>query len=638
MMRVNDTTSSDAASSQKRAVVNGIGIFHSWPRNFPNPRDALFDLIDNAVDAAHDHGRIDIAADERGSGVVLLNSCAAPVKPLWKVLELYTSEKQSTGAVGENGIGLKQGVVTLANVAFLISKNHHSKYSLGIVAHCLQSESACWLPSFEFKSQLGTNLEQELLTTLGSHPKLRECVTLYGDSFLDGVRRLSKVMLHMDNAKLGWTQYPHVFCLLLHGLKHGETLVPHERVRELLEKTKADLPKHYLHIPKSILVTVGTSIVHFNYWQTRLVEMTTFDVDVNKSVLMEEDAFWQHPKKAYDPSQYYPIRIYVGFDALRAADETQPSTGSLYIYSRTCGRLIRHSPDARGEINVSNGGTDYCQGLTIILDDRCGQLPLNPTKHDVAFSEHADGVIHRANLYCYINIVTRFYYNYFKESYFFKKKADISEALKEMVPQVRRAIALAYQDYKPISQCHFNTFSNFMRKVGAVKNSKITRMVPFKDVALNKGNDTLVRFTKRDPPGVSVISDASVVSPEPVTSTTRVDTQSKRISRDTNDKEASLAAPSLVERSQYTSPMSDGSFTVKKRPRLLPSEERISEEAMMKRVALLEHEVAQLKRHIVTQKKLENEIVQLKDALARQNEIVARLNARFKDYSQIYTC
>ncbi len=636
-MSMNDNTSGDIASGKKRAVVNGIGIFHSWPRNFPNPRDAMFDLIDNAVDAATDHGRIWMAADDRGSGVILLNSCAAPVKPLRKVLELYTSEKQYTGAVGENGIGLKQGVVTLANISFLISKNH-SKFSLGIVAHCLQSESACWLPSFEFKSKVGSDLEQELFTILDSHPKLRQCVTLYGDSFLDGLRRLSKVMLHMDNAKRGWKQYPHVFCLLLHDLKHGETLIPHERVRNLLEQTKTDLPKHYLHIPKNILVTVGTSIVKFNYWQPRLVEMTTFDVHVNKSMLMEEDAFWQHPKKAHDPSQYYPIRIYMGFDALRAADETQPSTGSLYIYSRMCGRLIRHSPDARGEINVSNGGTEYCQGLTIILDDRHGQLPLNPTKHDIAFSEHADGVIHRANLYCYINIVTRFYYNYFKESYFLKKKADISEALKEMVPRVKRAIALANQDYKPISHCHFNSFSNFIRKLGAVKNSKITRLVPFKDVALNKGNDTVVCFTKQDPPDVSVISVASVVSSEPVTSTAGLSTKFERTSRDTNDKEASSAAPSLVERSPYTSPLSDSSSTLRKRPRLLPVEERSKEEALLKRVASLENEVAQLKERVVSQEKLENEIAQLKDVMARQNEIVARLNARFKDYSQIYLC
>ncbi|GAX24076.1 hypothetical protein FisN_9Hh327 [Fistulifera solaris] len=633
-MRVNETTpSSDtAAPSKKRAVVNGIGIFHSWPRNFPNPRDAMFDLIDNAVDAAHDHGRIWLAADDRGSGVVLLNSCAAPVKPLKKVLELYTSEKQATGAVGENGIGLKQGVVTLANVAFVISKNH-SKYSLGIVAHCLQSESACWLPSFEFKSKAGPDLEQELFTTFDSDSKLRHCVTLYGDSFLGGVRRLSKVMLHMDNAKRGWKQYPYVFCLLLHDLKHGETLVPHERVRDLLEQTKADLPKHYLHIPKSILVTVGTSIVKFNYWQPRLVEMTTFDVHVNKSVLMEEDAFWQHPRKAHDPSQYYPIRIYMGFDALRAADETQPSTGSLYIYSRTCGRLIRHSPDARGEINVTNGGTEYCQGLTILLDDRHGQLPLNPTKHDVAFSEHADGVIHRANLFCYINIVTRFYYNYYKESYFYKRKKDISEALKEMVPRVRRAIALANQDYKPISQCHFNSFSNLIRKLGAVKNNRITRLVPFKDVAISKGNDTVVCFTKQDPPQVSV---ASVVSPDQVPSTACVFTDPKRPLHNTKEKEASSAAPAPVERSPFLSPVSDDSFTLRKRPRL--SEEKSNEEALMKRVAALESEVAQLKERVVTQEKLENEIADLKDAMARQNEIVARLNARFKDYTKVCLC
>jgi hypothetical protein len=265
------------------------------------------------------------------------------------------------------------------------------------------------------------------------------------------------------------------------------------------------------------------------------------------------------------------------------------------------------------------------------LDDRHGQLPLNPTKHDVAFSEHADGVIHRANLFCYINIVTRFYYNYYKESYFFKRKKDISEALKEMVPRVKRAIALANQDYKPISQCHFNSFSNLIRKLGAVKNNRITRLVPFKDVAISKGNDMVVCFTKQDPPQL-----ASVVSPDHVPSTAGVFTNPKRPFHNTKEKEATSVAPSLVERSPFLSPVSDDSFTLRKRLRL--SEERSDEEASMKRVAALENEVAQLKERVVTQEKLGNEIAQLKDAMARQNEIVARLNARFKDYTKVCLC
>ena len=637
-----------AALKSKRAVVNGIGIFHSWPRNFPNPRDAMFDLLDNAVDAAtsdHQYGRISIAADDRSTGVMIINSCVAPVKPLDKVLELYTSEKQCTGAVGENGIGLKQGVVTLANVAFIISKNH-SKYSLGIVAMCLQTKSECWMPSFEFEAEVGPELEQELFTTLDSQPRLRHCVSLYGDSFLDGVRRLLKVMLRMDNSKRGWRQYPHVFCLLLHDLKHGENLVPQDRVADFLEQTKADLPMHYLHIPKNLSITVDKALVQFNYWQPRLVEMTVFDFHINRSVPMEDDPWWQCPEKSYDPSKYYPIRVYMGFDAKRAADDVQRSTGSLHIYSRKCGRLIRVSPDARGEINVSNGGTDFCQGLTIIVDDRRGNLPLNPTKHDVAFSEHADGVIHRANLFCYINAVTRFYYNYFKECYFLKKKKEISDALKVMVPRVKEAIALAKHEYTPISLCKLNTFNAFLLKQTSVKTNRISRLLPWKDVVFNKGKDNILCFTKVDPPQAAAVPATSAVTPEPVVSATPpLPVRTADLFDDNNDHGILSTAASRGQRfiedsppaSRNTAAMPDLETPVRKRARKDASEETSNEE-LVARVGALEGRLAKMEERMVTQNQLEKEIRRLKRDMARQDEVIARLAARLGNADQTYEC
>ena len=43
-------------------------------------------------------------------------------------------------------------------------------------------------------------------------------------------------------------------------------------------------------------------------------------------------------------------------------------------------RLIKDYRDARGELLLSAGGTDFCQGLTIVVNDKHGMLPLNPTK------------------------------------------------------------------------------------------------------------------------------------------------------------------------------------------------------------------------------------------------------------------
>ena len=42
--------------------------------------------------------------------------------------------------------------------------------------------------------------------------------------------------------------------------------------------------------------------------------------------------------------------------------------------------MVQHEPDARSILSLVAGGTDYCQALTIIVDDIEGYLPLDPTK------------------------------------------------------------------------------------------------------------------------------------------------------------------------------------------------------------------------------------------------------------------
>ena len=41
----------------------------------------------------------------------------------------------------------------------------------------------------------------------------------------------------------------------------------------------------------------------------------------------------------------------------------------------------------------------FCQGLTVIIDDIGGHLPLNPTKEQIAFGEEDRGEIHKDNLF-----------------------------------------------------------------------------------------------------------------------------------------------------------------------------------------------------------------------------------------------
>lgn len=107
-----------------------------------------------------------------------------------------------------------------------------------------------------------------------------------------------------------------------------------------------------------------------------------------------------------------PHRVYVGFDAQIVKDNSEKKCGALYVYSRQSGRLIMHHVDARTMLGLQAGGSDFCSGLRIILDDSEGHLPLNPTKQDIAFSEKACGDILRENLYSWIGAVTFLFYRH----------------------------------------------------------------------------------------------------------------------------------------------------------------------------------------------------------------------------------
>jgi hypothetical protein len=81
-----------------------------------------------------------------------------------------------------------------------------------------------------------------------------------------------------------------------------------------------------------------------------------------------------------DEQDQYMLDVYFGFDAMRCADPESKKRATLVYHSRRAGRLIKEHQDARGELSLSAGGTTYCQGLTIIVDDKHGHFPLNPTK------------------------------------------------------------------------------------------------------------------------------------------------------------------------------------------------------------------------------------------------------------------
>lgn len=100
--------------------------------------------------------------------------------------------------------------------------------------------------------------------------------------------------------------------------------------------------------------------------------------------------------------------------------------GALYVYSRQSGRLITFHKDARTLLGLTAGGTEFCSGLRIILDDIGGHLPLNPTKQDVAFSEMLNGEIFRENLWRSVGAAAHCYYKFHIKKYGDRKK-DLSK-------------------------------------------------------------------------------------------------------------------------------------------------------------------------------------------------------------------
>ena len=111
----------------------------------------------------------------------------------------------------------------------------------------------------------------------------------------------------------------------------------------------------------------------------RLVEFSQYTIELGSTIEWQE---WDKKNDAHNCT----FRIYLGFDALDVMDSE--AVGSLFVYSRLSGRLITYHKDARTMLYLSAGGTEFCSGLRIILDDYKGHLPLNPTKQGENTSLH----------------------------------------------------------------------------------------------------------------------------------------------------------------------------------------------------------------------------------------------------------
>jgi len=607
------TPSTKAPSSRRTTCVNGIGMYHSWRRNFNSPFFAILDIFDNAVGAGcHGtvtdrmtakgfKGRVDLHNDvssfqnEHRTDLVIMNNSLNPICNLEEILEIHKSNKgDKSDSIGQNGVGLKQGCAALTDLSFVFVRNHQ-KLSMGIIAKSLQHEAGCYLPSFDlptkdYSTTDGSDDIKAALVQIFSYKDnadVVECVKSYGFGSLDfGLNLLTKHFYSMvDKSKWGKDDY--VFGLVISGVRDGENdnididelnhtrggslvtavesslvtdtasatnarsnndtistaltdsvmeegekineddLLEEERMLEaavsmgikslrprriinapapkintskstnspklsdeepfvaLLNELQTKLPKYYIHIPDAYVVTCNGSRILFKYWQQCLVSMMRFDVKMDKKIPFHECDNLAEP----GGPDCVNTRIFCGFDPGRIDDEV--TTLSVYIYSRVTGRLIKHTPDGRNLLGLNASGTMYCQGLTCLIDDYNGALPLNPTKQDIAFSERKYGQNLSKNLYNWTSAVIGVYYRWHLNTKFDQKKADITTDLKKVKSKMQSR-KVVHRKVKPLAEADFDTLLNIKFTVNSKK--KELRAILNSCIIVGDGEDTVFKL------------------------------------------------------------------------------------------------------------------------------------------------
>jgi hypothetical protein len=268
--------------------------------------------------------------------------------------------------------------------------------------------------------------------------------------------------------------------------------------KSMMEELFIGLPKYYIHIPNDFHISINEKRVFFNFWQKRMVHMMRFDQLISKNIhYQEEDDDIKHSPS----NNTMKVRIFCGFDAIRVTNEKEQKSTSMYIYSRKSGRLIKHEADARNMLKITAGGTAYCQGLTCLVDDFDGNIPLNPTKQDVAFSEMKNGDIFKENLYAGISANVAVYYRYHLDRKYDGRKEGLTEELKDLAKQVKkkfiehspRSRDCGYS-LKSLADADFLTLSNLSYEK---KPNKILAKLSSKVGEAGSGADTLFKLRGR---------------------------------------------------------------------------------------------------------------------------------------------
>jgi Bromodomain len=428
-------------------AVDGKGMWRSWTRVFSKPESACLDLLDNCFDAALKHGfHGKVAMQSHDSLIISIqNNSQTPVKRLQDAMTVYKSSKNAhdddeKDTIGENGVGLKQGCAALSDCSLVLTRNL-ATVEIGIIAKDLQSTHGVFLPSFTFDDVRDpSELSDIIRTWLECQPAISAALSNALGPSVDVHRHVTQFAesLYQDQ----WRDEDHVFLLVLCKLKKSAD-APHALIQRIspakafLQDIKAMLPEYYINLPSSqgtFDFVIDKKAVDFTHWQKRLVELTKFEV-----YIPTDRPFESLPEDSWDkPSpDKHTLSIYCGFDAQRVNRDMQQKRGAstcmLYIYSCQAGRLIQKEVDARYMLGLSSSGVDYTQGLTVIVNDVAGKLPLTPTKDGIAWSERTNGDIHQRNLLSWTGAVAGFFWNFHKQQIGGKNNNKVKEVMKNTI-------------------------------------------------------------------------------------------------------------------------------------------------------------------------------------------------------------
>jgi len=346
---------------------------------------------------------------------------------------------------------------------------------------------------------------------------------------MHGIRRLAKHVELMissnykksnkkSNTKKQKPPHPHQFLMLLHRFGKNEvkkrtnenkevsdalSIKARNSLDDLLQDLADELPKTYLHIPPApyFKIKVNSETLKFQYWERQLVELHRIPLLIDRTNDFRSAEDWLGPTSEDD---CYDVQVTIGFDPTRA----NPLRGggmtrslventfiggqacSLLIYSRVSGRLFLKHDDARGILRLNNSGTHYCQGLTVIVDDLAGNLPLTPTKESLAFGLEEHGTIHERNLYAWLGALANLYWTHFYNK--FKTKGALGEAIKSKVNRVNELEREHATNLPSLKDGSFST----VQRIGFSRERIQGSIRPCKsnDIVWINGPDTLIKL------------------------------------------------------------------------------------------------------------------------------------------------